>query len=225
METTERIITLADVKQNSRLKTYLDFGNKHLAAMGFTEHGLRHAGVVSIISARILKELNYPERMVELAAIGGWTHDIGNVISRHNHGQTAAMIVMSTLEEMGMSLDDIAIVSAAIGNHEEEYGQAVNDVAAALIIADKSDVHRSRVRNRDQATFDIHDRVNYAVNKSEVVVDAESRIITLRLSIDTNICPVMDYFEIFLTRMVMCRRAAERLESKFSIFMNETKLL
>lgn len=225
MEPTEKIITLADVKQNIRLKTYLDFGNKHLAAMGFTEHGLRHAGVVSTISARILKELNYPERQVELASIAGWTHDIGNVISRHNHGQTAAVIVMSTLEEMGMPLDDVATVSAAIGNHEEEYGQAVNDVAAALIIADKSDVHRSRVRNRDQATFDIHDRVNYAVNKSEVVVDASSRIITLRLSIDTNICPVMDYFEIFLTRMVMCRRAAERLQSKFSIFMNESKLL
>ncbi|KAF0197490.1 MAG: hypothetical protein FD169_472 [Bacillota bacterium] len=221
----EKTPTLVEVKQNPRLKTYLDFGNKHLAAMGFTEHGLRHAGVVATISARILKELNYPERMAELAAIAGWTHDIGNVISRHNHGQTAAIIVMNTLEEMGMSLEDIATVSAAIGNHEEEYGQSVNDVAAALIIADKSDVHRSRVRNRDFATFDIHDRVNYAVNKSEVLVDAESRIITLRLSIDTNICPVMDYFEIFLTRMVMCRRAAERLESKFSIFMNEAKLL
>lgn len=225
MELTEKIITLADVKQNPRLKTYLDFGNKHLAAMGFTEHGLRHAGVVSNISAHILRELAYPERMVELAAIAGWTHDIGNVISRHNHGQTAAVIVMSTLEEMGMSFEDIASVSAAIGNHEEQYGQAVNDVAAALIIADKSDVHRSRVRNRDFATFDIHDRVNYAVDKSEVLVDAKSRIITLKLNIDTNICPVMDYFEIFLTRMVMCRRAAERLQSKFSIYMNDSKLL
>ena len=225
MEVTERTITLADVKKNKRLKTYLDFGNTHLAAMGFTEHGQRHAAVVSTISARILKELNYPERIVELASIAGWTHDIGNVISRHNHGQTAAMIVMNTLEEMGMSLEDIAIVTAAIGNHEEEYGQAVNDVAAALIIADKSDVHRSRVRNRDFATFDIHDRVNYAVDKSEVIVDAEARIITLKLSVDTNISSVMDYFEIFLTRMVMCRRAAERLQSKFSIFINESKLL
>lgn len=221
----EKTITLAEVKQNLRLKTYLDFGNQHLAAMGFTEHGLRHAGLVSTISSRILKELGFSERMAELAAIAGWTHDIGNVISRHNHGQTAAMIVMRSLEEMGMAFEDIAIVVAAIGNHEEEYGQAVNDVAAALIIADKSDVHRTRVRNRDFATFDIHDRVNYAVNKSEVLVDAESRIITLRLNIDITICPVMDYFEIFLTRMVMCRRAAERLESKFSIFINEAKLL
>jgi len=193
--------------------------------MGFTEHGFRHAGLVSTISARILRELGYPERLAELAAIAGWTHDIGNMISRHNHGQTAAVIVMSTLEELGMPFDDIAIIAAAIGNHEEEYGQAVNDVAAALIIADKSDVHRTRVRNRDFATFDIHDRVNYAVNKSEVLVDAENRIITLRLNIDISICPVMDYFEIFLTRMVMCRRAAERLESKFSIFINEAKLL
>lgn len=221
----EKVISLVDVKQQCRLKTYLDFGNEHLAAMGFTEHGLRHAGVVSNISARIMKELGYTERQAELAAIAGWVHDIGNVISRHNHGQTAAVIVMGTLETMGMPFDEVAVVSAAIGNHEEEYGQAVNDVAAALIIADKSDVHRTRVRNRDFAKFDIHDRVNYAVNKSEVLIDAESRIITLRLNIDINICPVMDYFEIFLTRMVMCRRAAERLDSKFSIFVNDSKLL
>lgn len=218
-------ITLADVKQDLRLKTYLDFGNKHLAAMGFTEHGLRHAGLVSAISARILKDLGYPEREVELAAIAGWTHDIGNVISRHNHGQTAAVIVMSALEDMGMPYEEVAMIGAAIGNHEEEYGQPVNDVAAALIIADKSDVHRTRVRNRDFATFDIHDRVNYAVNKSEVVIDAEAKIITLGLNIDITICPVMDYFEIFLTRMVMCRRAAERLNTRFAIYINEAKLL
>lgn len=218
-------VMLTDVKQHPRLKTYMDMGNKNLAAMGYTEHGLRHAGLVSVVAARILRELGHGEREVELAAIAGWTHDIGNVISRHNHGQTAAVMVMSTLEEMGMPYDEVALVGAAIGNHEEQYGQPVNDVAAALILADKTDVHRSRVRNRDFATFDIHDRVNYAAEKAEVAINAEQRTITLRLTIDINICPVMDYFEIFLTRMMMCRRAAERLNCKFSIIVNEAKLL
>ncbi len=135
------------------------------------------------------------------------------------------MIVMQTLEEMSMPFAEIAVVTAAIGNHEEQYGQPVNDVAAALILADKTDVHRSRVRNRDLVKFDIHDRVNYAVEKSEVLTDREHRTITLRLSIDIAICPVMDYFEIFLTRMVMCKRAAERLGCQFSIVVNDAKLL
>lgn len=220
-----KVITLSQVSQHQKLKTYMELGNKHLAAMGFTEHGLRHAGLVSVVASRILRDLGHSEREVELVAIAGWTHDIGNVISRHNHGQTAAVMVMSTLEEMGMTYEEAAVVGAAIGNHEEQYGQPVNDVAAALILADKTDVHRSRVRNRDFATFDIHDRVNYAAEKAEVVVNAEQRTITLHLTIDISICPVMDYFEIFLTRMMMCRRAAERLNCKFSIIVNESKLL
>jgi len=218
-------ICLEDVINDERLSSYLMAGNEHLKAMGFTEHGRRHAKLVSKIAERILRDLGYSEREAELAAIAGYLHDIGNVVSRHNHGQTAAMIVMRSLEEMGMDYAEIGLVVSAIGNHEEQYGHAVNPVAAALILADKSDVHRSRVRNRDIATFDIHDRVNYAANKSEIVVDVEHRIITLRLSIDIEICPVMDYFEIFLTRMVMCRRAAEHLKSQFSIFINDSKLL
>jgi HD superfamily phosphodiesterase len=218
-------ITLNDIISDKKLSTYLLAGNDHLAAMGFTEHGTRHAKLVSKIAARILTDLGYSKREAELAAIAGYLHDIGNVVSRHNHGQTASMIVMRSVEEMGMDYSEIGLVVSAIGNHEEQYGHAVNSVAAALILADKSDVHRSRVRNRDVATFDIHDRVNYAANKSEVVVDSEERVISLRLTIDTEICPVMDYFEIFLTRMVMCRRAAEHLKSKFSIYINDAKLL
>lgn len=218
-------ITLSVVKIHPRVQTYLDFGNDHLAAMGFTEHGLRHSAVVAQVAARILRELGHSEREAELAAIAGWTHDLGNVISRHNHGQSAAMIVMQTLEEMGMPFAEIAVVTSAIGNHEEQYGQPVNDVAAALILADKADVHRSRVRNRDLVKFDIHDRVNYAAEKAEVLIDREQRTITLRLSIDIAICPVMDYFEIFLTRMVMCKRAAERLGCQFGIVVNDARLL
>jgi len=222
---TKERVTLSAVKAHPRIQTYLEFGNGHLAAMGFTEHGFRHSGVVAHVAAQILRDLGHSEREVELAAIAGWTHDLGNVISRHNHGQSAAMILMQTLEEMGMPYAEIAVVTAAIGNHEEQYGQPVNDVAAALILADKTDVHRSRVRNRDVATYDIHDRVNFAAEKAEVVVDREQRTITLRLIIDITICPVMDYFEIFLTRMVMCRRAAERLACQFSIVVNDARLL
>ncbi len=219
------LVTLSAVKAHPRVQTYLDLGNGHLAAMGFTEHGLRHSAMVADVAARILRELGHPEREAELAAIAGWTHDLGNVISRHNHGQSAALIVMQTLEEMGMPFAEIAAVTSAIGNHEEQYGQPVNDVAAALILADKTDVHRSRVRNRELVKFDIHDRVNYAAEKSEVLIDREHRTITLRLSIDIAICPVMDYFEIFLTRMVMCKRAAERLGCQFSIVVNDARLL
>lgn len=218
-------ITLSVVKAHPRVQTYLEFGNGHLAAMGYTEHGLRHSAVVAHVAAHILRELGHSEREAELAAIAGWTHDLGNVISRHNHGQSAAMIVMQTLEEMGMPFAEIAMVTAAIGNHEEQYGQSVNDVAAALILADKTDVHRSRVRNRDLVKFDIHDRVNYAAEKAEVLIDREQLTITLRLSIDIAICPVMDYFEIFLTRMVMCKRAAERLGCQFGIVVNDARLL
>jgi len=218
-------ITLSVVKTHPRVQTYLEFGNGHLAAMGYTEHGLRHSSVVAHVAACILRELGHSEREAELAAIAGWAHDLGNVISRHNHGQSAAMIVMQTLEEMGMPFAEIAVVTSAIGNHEEQYGQSVNDVAAALILADKTDVHRSRVRNRDLVKFDIHDRVNYAAEKAEVLIDKEQRTITLRLSIDIAICPVMDYFEIFLTRMVMCKRAAERLGCQFGIVVNDARLL
>jgi len=219
------MVTLEMVKADHEVQIYLNKAHEHLGAIGYTEHGARHAELVSRISHNILTHLEYPERQAELAAIAGYLHDLGNVVSRHNHGQTGAMIALSILKRLGMPPEEIAEVLAAIGNHEEEYGQPVNILSAALILADKSDVHRSRVRNPDLATFDIHDRVNYAAERSFLRVNGAQKTITLELKIDTSISPVMDYFEIFLTRMVMCRRAATYLGCNFELTINETRLL
>lgn len=222
-----RVITLADVKALPKIQTYLTKGNEYLGRIGYTDHGVRHANVVSSVASQILHDLGHAERLCELAAIAGYLHDIGNVISREDHGQTGAMIAMQVLEKFEMPYHEVATVIAAIGNHEEQYGQVVNDVGAALILADKSDVHRSRVRNRDFATFDIHDRVNYAAQHSVVTVtrDEDITAITLDILIDTKISQVMEYFEIFLSRMVMCRRAAAHLDARFQLVINGNRLL
>ena len=219
------MVTLEMVKNNIEVKTYIEYANIHLGEIGFTEHGFRHAGIVSKIASNILRELGFSEREVELAAIAGILHDIGNAVNRHDHGQTGAILAMRILRELGMDPEEIALIAAAIGNHEEEYGHAVNRIAAAIILADKSDVHRGRVRNREIATFDIHDRVNYAAEKSEVLVNREDRIIELRVVIDTSIVPLMEYFEIFLTRMIMCRKAADYLKCQFRLVINDVRLL
>ncbi len=220
-----KLITVEDVKNDEQVKIYLKLANKHLAEMGFTEHGLRHGGLVSAVARNILVDLNYPERICELAAIAGYLHDIGNVVARANHWQASALLASQILARLEMDFEEIGTIIGAIGNHDEHTGEAVNPVAAALIIADKGDVARGRVRNRDFATFDIHDRVNYAVEKSQIKVDAAQKTITLNLEIDTKICPVMEYFEIFLTRMIMSRRAAQLLECTFGLCINNTKLL
>nr|WP_236777892.1 HD domain-containing protein [Anoxybacter fermentans] len=199
--------------------------NEHLGAMGFTEHGVRHGSLVASVARNILKELNYPKRTCELAAIAGYLHDIGNVVARTDHWQSSAILISQILTRMGMDFEEIATIIGAVGNHDERTGEAVNPVAAALIIADKGDVHRTRVRNRDFATFDIHDRVNYAVQQSKIIVNSQERTITLDLEIDTKICPIMEYFEIFLTRMLMSRRAAEVLGCTFRLIINDTKVL
>lgn len=219
------MVTLEDVKNNPFIDTCIRKGNEFLGVMGFTEHGYRHINLISRTARSILERLNYSQREAELAAIAGYIHDIGNVISRYDHGQSGATLAFYFLSQMGMPPEDISMIISAIGNHEEEYGQPVNSVAAALILADKSDAHRSRVRNQDFATFDIHDRVNYAVEHSFLRVDGESRTITMELTIDIEICPVMDYFEIFLSRMVLCRRAADYLNSRFALEINGAKLL
>ncbi len=218
-------ITLKDVKEDAQVQAFIKMANEHLGTMGFTEHGKRHASFIAEMASNILQELNYPERTCELAAISGYLHDIGNVVAREKHWQSSAALASQILTRMGMDFEEIAVIIGAIGNHDEHTGEAVNPVAAALIIADKADVHRGRVRNRDFATFDIHDRVNYAVERSVIKVNVEERTITLYLEIDTKICPLMEYFEIFLTRMVMSRRAAELLKCKFSLVINNTKLL
>lgn len=219
------MIKLDDVKKLKEVSTYIEMGSRNLAAIGFTEHSFRHAKLVSSIAQNILEHLAYSQRDCELAAIAGYLHDIGNVISRHEHGQSGAMISWKILDKLGMGPDEIAVIASAIGNHEEQYGQPVNKIAAALILADKSDVHRSRVRNTEIATFDIHDRVNYAAERSYVRVDSDNKTVTLELTIDINICPVMEYFEIFLSRMMMCRRAAEQLDARFELIINDARLL
>jgi metal-dependent HD superfamily phosphatase/phosphodiesterase len=191
-----------------------------LAQIGYTEHGERHVGLVSRIAFNVLKRLGHPERDCELAAIAGWLHDIGNAVNRENHAQTGAVMAMQLLHDMGMSDLEICSVIGAIGNHHENDGDPVSPIAAALIMADKSDVHRTRVRNADQIKFDIHDRVNYAVEKSFLNVDEAHKQITLELTIDTKISEVMEYFEIFMTRMQASRKAAVYLGARFGVKVN-----
>ena len=219
------MVTLQDVKLNPIVDSFIRRGNEYLGIMGYTEHSYRHLNLVSTIAFGILRDLGYPPREAELAAIAGYLHDIGNVVSRNEHGISGAVLCIPVLTAMGMPPDEVAVIIAAIANHEESYGQPVNHVAAALILADKSDVHRSRVRNPDFATFDIHDRVNYAVERAVLGVDGVRRAITMDLTIDINICPVMEYFEIFLTRMMLCRRAANFLRCVFELVINGSKLL
>lgn len=220
-----RLVTLEDLRHDRETTTLLTKANEQLAIMGFTEHGLRHASLVAHIAQNILLRLKYPERTAQLAAIAAYLHDIGNVIARMNHEQTGALIAMDILRRLGMDIEEIAVVAGAIGNHEENNGEPVSEVSAALILADKSDVHRSRVQNPNMAAFDIHDRVNYAAQRSFVNVDEAKRTITLELTIDTTISQVMEYFEIFLSRMVMCRRAAQYLKCNFELVINKNRLL
>lgn len=219
------MVTLTEVQTSPVIKAFIDKGNQHLAAMGFTDHGFLHLTLVSRISQEILVTLGYEKRLAELAGIAGYMHDIGNVINRAGHSQSGALMATAILRRMGMEPREIAIISAAIGNHDEGSGHPVNEVAAALILADKSHVHRNRVRNTDVVRFDIHDRVNYAVEHSILNIDEEKKSITMELAIDTNICPVMEYFEIFLSRMLMCRRAANFLGCEFELIINGAKLL
>lgn len=219
------VVTLTDIKADPFVQGFIEGGNRHLGAIGYTEHGFRHVELVSHIALNILQKLKHPTRECELAAIAGYLHDIGNAVNRIGHAQSGAVLAAMILEKYGLPPEEIAIIMGAIGNHDEVDGNPVNRVSAALILADKSDVHRSRVRNSDPSTFDIHDRVNFAVQHSFLRVHAQQHHVTLELKIDTEICPVMDYFEIFLARMLLCRKAAEFLETKFELLINEVKLL
>ncbi|HHX29070.1 MAG TPA: HD domain-containing protein [Firmicutes bacterium] len=220
------MVTLQDVKQNPHIRAYIDGGNDTTAALGYTDHGVRHASIVAAISRNVLQRLGYSEREQELAAIAGYTHDMGNVVSRYYHAQVGAVLAERILSGMGMDPGETAVIMAAIGSHDpEESCVAVSPVSAALIIGDKSDVHRSRVRNPDMLKFDVHDRVNYAATRSFVDVNEETKVITLELTVDTDISPVMEYFEIFLTRMLACKRAAEFLNTRFVLTINNVQLL
>ena len=218
-------VTLEKVRKDPETKAFVKKADENLEKLGYTEHSTRHAGLVAHIAENILLRLGHPKREAELAAIAGYLHDIGNVVTRLDHGIASALIAREILVQLGMPVEEYTEVMAAVGNHEEEYGEPVSAVAAALILGDKSDVHKSRVRNLDPTTFDIHDRVNFASQKSFVAVNAGSRTITLLLEIDTSVSQVMEYFEIFLSRMVMCRRAASFLGCDFNLVINGTRLL
>jgi metal-dependent HD superfamily phosphatase/phosphodiesterase len=213
------------VQAHPTFSTYLQLADQFTGQLGFTEHGFRHANLVGHISYNILHRLGYDAHQCELAAVAGYLHDIGNLISRHDHPQSSALLALPILGELGMDAHDLGIVLGAIGNHEEEMGHAVSAASAAVVIADKSDVHFSRVRKDAQVEFDIHDRVNASARHSFVRVDPEARTITLELEIDTAISDVLEYFEIFLQRMMMCRRAAEGLGCKFRMTVNGASLL
>ncbi|HHU62940.1 MAG TPA: HD domain-containing protein [Clostridiales bacterium] len=218
-------ITYNDIKNNDEINEYLEYSNECLRVLGFTEHGRRHGMLVANRARNILKKLGYSKREAELAAIAGYLHDIGNMINRNDHSQIGALFTLNLLKNMDMPRREITTIISAIGNHDEEFGHPVNNVAAALILADKSDVHRSRVRNDDFATFDIHDRVNYAAQHSCLNIFPKEGIISLNINIDIEICPVIEYFEIFLSRMILCRRAANFLNCHFELIINNAKLL
>lgn len=216
--------TLEDIQKDPVISAYIAQADRVMDGLGFTEHGFRHANLTAKIAYNVLSRLGFEESTSNLGAIGGYLHDIGNAISRWGHGQTGAVLVHQVLSER-MDHADLAVLMGAIGNHEEDDGMGAGTVAAAVILGDKSDVHRSRVRKTAQIDFDIHDRVNYAAEKSFLRVDSEARTVTLELTIDTKISHVMEYFEIFLGRMMMCRRAAEQLDCSFHLEINGASLL
>lgn len=219
-------VTLQDIQHSQEIRTYITQADASLTALGYTEHAFPHVGRCAQVAEQILTALRFPPREVELAQIAAYMHDIGNVINRADHALSGANMAFRILDRMGMPPEEIATVITAIGHHDDATAFPVNAVAAAVILGDKTDVRRSRVRNQDSATFDIHDRVNYAVEYSEVRIDTErENVIVLALTINTDICSVMDYFEIFLQRMILCRKAAEFLKLRFRLEINGQTLL
>ena len=219
------MITVEQVRNNPQVRTYIQKADEALAALGYTEHSFAHVGKVAKEAREILLTLGYSPREAELAEIAGWLHDIGNVINRVDHAQSGAVMAFRILDKLGAEAEEISTIISAIGNHDESTAYPVNPIAAALILADKTDVRRSRVRNRDFATFDIHDRVNYAVHQSRTEITADHQKIILDLKIDTQISAVMDYFEIFMQRMLLCRKAAEKLGLSFRLVVNGQTVL
>lgn len=219
------LITLEDIKENSEVKGLVLAVEQQLKMLGYTEHSIRHMTLVSERAGKVLEILGYSEERVELARIAGYLHDIGNSVNRVDHAHSGAILAYEILKDMGMDVEHRTEIMMAIGNHDEKTGTAVSDISAALILADKSDVHRDRVVNKNLAKFDIHDRVNYAVTDADLIIDKEERKVKLVLSIDTKICPVLDYFEIFLDRTMMSKSAAKQLNVWFELIINDIKLL
>ena len=218
-------MTYQDIKNNDEINAYIRQADQSLSALGYTEHSFAHVTLVAEKAGYILSTLGYPDRTVELVMIAGYLHDIGNIVNRVEHSQSGAIIAFRILDHLGFPPDEIGQIVTAIGNHDEGTGIPVSELAAALILADKSDVRRNRVRNQDVSAFDIHDRVNYSVTKSELKINEVHTLIKLKLSVDTHYSSVMDYFEIFLKRMVLCRKAAEKLGLQFKLMINEQQLI
>ena len=219
------MLTYETIRKDEAIQTYITRADESLAALGFTEHSFAHVCHVADMAGYILTTMGYDDRTVELAKIAGYLHDIGNLVNRSEHSQSGAVMAWTLLQSMGCDPGELATIVTAIGNHDEGTGVPVNPVAAALILADKADVRRSRVRNQEISTFDIHDRVNYSVKKSELKINSDRTLVQLKLTVDTRYGSVMDYFEIFLGRMVLCRKAAERLGLQFKLIINEQQLI
>ena len=214
------MITLQEIKQNESIKALVRAGNRYLETLGYTDHGPRHLGYVSRTASGILKSLGYSEREVELAAIAGWVHDVGNSVNRHDHGPNGAILLFPLLREIGMDIEDVMIIITAVGNHEEQSGTVSSAVSAALAIADKSDAHKSRVRNGRPDVSDIHDRVNFSIQENSVIVDRKHKIIRQELKMDES-SSVLEYLSIYLPRILMCEQAAEFLGQHFELFIND----
>ena len=218
-------MTYKDIRENREVLAYLKKGNDNLGTMGFTDHSGAHCAMVAERAAMILEKFGYSEHDREVAKIAGFMHDMGNAINRHRHAEYGALLAEQILSRTDLPLEDRVTVVSAIGNHDESTGGAVDAISAALIIADKTDVRRSRVRNQDPTTFDIHDRVNYSVKRSQLKINEEHTLIKLKLFVDTKYGSVMDYFEIFMQRMILCRKAAEKLGLQFKLMINEQQLI
>ncbi|MBO5500981.1 MAG: HD domain-containing protein [Clostridia bacterium] len=216
-------MTLQEIKQNESIRALVHAGNKYLVAMGYTDHGPRHVGYVSDTASRILRCLGYDDHMVELAAIAGWVHDVGNAINRHNHGANGAILLYPVLREMGMPIADVVAIITAVGNHEEHNGFISNAVSAALAIGDKSDAHKSRVRGGKPDPTDIHDRVNFAIQENKVTIDCENKVIRQSLTMDDT-SSVMEYLTIYLERIQMCEAAADFLNVRFELWINGSRV-
>ncbi|MEA4964753.1 MAG: HD domain-containing protein [Oscillospiraceae bacterium] len=219
------MVTLDQIRKNEAVNTYIAKADESLVSLGFTEHSFAHVGIVAANAKYIMETLGFPEREVELVQIAAYLHDIGNLVNRVEHSQSGAVMAFRILDKLGMDPAEISEIVTAIGNHDEGTGRPVSPMAAALILADKSDVRRSRVRNQDATAFDIHDRVNYSVKKAELKINETHTLIKLKLSVDTHYGSVMDYFEIFMERMILCRKAAEKLGLQFKLMINEQQLI
>ena len=218
-------MTYQEIRDNEEISTYIRQADMSLSALGYTEHSFAHVTIVAEKAGYILQTLGYDKRLVELAKIAGYLHDIGNLVNREEHSQSGAIIAFRILDHLNFPPEEVGLIVTAIGNHDEGTGTPVSPLAAALILADKSDVRRNRVRNQDISTFDIHDRVNYSVKKAELKINEAHTIIKLKLSVDTRYGSVMDYFEIFMQRMILCRKAAEKLGLQFKLMINEQQLI